>query len=259
MNHQIVQILQLPERCLVNKKITKVFFKRNFDLTSAEKNLLDDYNAISAIDWIASISQENANVPAYLDYESTFEEIQVIAVTTSTESLTKNAVKIIDLIQKYIPYHILLIVHDGLNSIWNVAYKRINQNDNNKRTVEKKFTTDSIAVNTTTKVHEAFIEALSFSRVTSTNLKVLYDGYVQCFVGLTTAPIIGTFETRPTERTKEDIERLERIKTLEKEITILINVAQKETQLNKKIELNAQLQQKRKQIESLKNIIINVW
>jgi hypothetical protein len=94
--------------------------------------------------------------------------------------------------------------------------------------------------------------------VTSTNLKVLYDGYVQCFVGLTTAPIIGTFETRPTERTKEDIERLERIKTLENEITTLTNVAQKETQLNKKIELNTQVQQKRKQIESLKNIIINL-
>ena len=257
MLNQIIHILQLPERCLVNKKITKAFFKRNFDMTSAEKSLLDDYNAISAIDWIASISQANANVPAYQDYESTFEEIQVIAVTTSTESLTKNAAKIIDLIQKYIPYHILLIVNDGVNSIWNVTYKRINQNYNNKRTVDKKFTTDNITTNTTNKVHEAFIEALSFCRVPSNNLKVLYDGYVQCFVGLTTAPIIGTFETRPTHRTKEDVERLERITTLEKEITTLTNAAQKETQLNIKIELNTQVQQKRKQIEILKNSITN--
>jgi Domain of unknown function (DUF4391) len=257
MNNQIVHILQLPERCLVNKKITKAFFKRNFDMTSAEKNLLDDYNAISSIDWIASISQANANVPAYQDYESTFEEIQVVAITTSPESLHKYASKIIDLVQKYIPYHILLIVHDGVNSIWNVTYKRINQNDNNKRTVDKKFTTDSITANTTNKVQEAFLEALSFNKVPSTNLKVLYDGYVQCFVGLTTAPIIGTFETRPTDRTKEDVERLERINTLEKEITTLTNTAQKETQLNKKIELNTQVQQKRKQIENLKNSITN--
>lgn len=257
MLNQIIHILNLPERCLVKKKITKAFFKRNFDMSSAEKNLLDDYNAISAIDWIASISQANANVPAYQDYESTFEEIQVIAVTTSTESLTKNAAKTIDLVQKYIPYHILLIVHDGVNSIWNVTYKRINQNDNNKRIVDKKFTTDCITAKSTNKVHEAFLAALCFSRVPSTNLKVLYDGYVQCFVGLTTAPIIGTFETRPTDRTKQDVERLERITTLEKEITTLTNVAQKETQLNKKIELNTQVQQKRKQIELLKNSITN--
>jgi hypothetical protein len=257
MINQIIHILQLPERSLVNKKITKVFFKRNFDMNSAEKNLLDDYNTITAIDWIASISQANANVPAYLDHESTFEEIQVIAVTTSTESLTKYAAKIIDLVQKYIPYHMLLIVHDGVNSIWNVTYKRINQNDNNKRTVDKKFTTDCITANSANKVHESFLEALSFRRTPSTNLKVLYDGYVQCFVSLTTAPIIGSFETRPTERTKEDVERLDRITSLEKEITTLANVAQKETQLNKRIELNTQVQQKRKQIELLKNSIIN--
>jgi len=257
MLDQIINILQLPDRCLVNKKITKAFFKRNFDMTSAEKNLLDDFNIFMAIDWVASISQGNANIPAWQDAESTFEEIQVIAVTTSPETLNKNASKIIDLVQKYIPYHILLIVHDGVNSIWNVTYKRINQNDNNKRTVDKKFTTDCFIENIKNKIHEAFIAALNFSKVPSTDLKVLYDAYVQCFVGLTTAPIIGTFETRTTERTKEDVERLEHITLLEKEITTLTNVAQKETQLNKKIELNTQVQQKRKQIDILKNSITN--
>jgi hypothetical protein len=148
-------------------------------------------------------------------------------------------------------------VHDGVNSIWNVTYKRINQNDNNKRTVDKKFTTDCFIENIKNKIHEAFIAALNFSKVPSTDLKVLYDAYVQCFVGLTTAPIIGTFETRTTERTKEDVERLEHITLLEKEITTLTNVAQKETQLNKKIELNTQVQQKRKQIDILKNSITN--
>ncbi|MDP3927585.1 MAG: DUF4391 domain-containing protein [Bacteroidota bacterium] len=257
MLNQIIHILQLPERCLVNKRITKAFFKRNFDMTSSEKNLLDDYNTITAIDWIASISMANANVPEYKDCETTFEEIQVIAVTTSPQSLKINASKIIDLIQKYIPYHMLLIVHDGINSNWNVTYKHINQNDNNKRTLGKKFTADWNTTNSNNKLHEAFCEALSFSRVPSTNLRILYEGYVQCFIGLITAPIIGSFEIRPAERTKEDVERLERITSLEKEINTLTNVAQKETQLNKRIEINTQVQQKRKQIKLLKNSILN--
>ena len=256
LNH-IIQILQLPERCLVNKKITKAFFKRNFDLTNAERNLLDDYSTVIAIDWIASISQNNANVPAWQDVDSTFEEIQVIAITTSPDQLSKQAGRIIDLIQKYIPYHILLVVHDGVNTIWNVAYKRINQNDNNKRTLDKKFITDSIGTKSSNEIHDAFLKALDFSKLASTDLKILYDAYVQCFVGLTTAPIIGTFETRPTERTKEDVARLEQIALLEKEITTLNNTAQKETQMNIRIELNTQIQQKRKQIELLKNSITN--
>jgi hypothetical protein len=257
MNNQITDILQLPEKCLVNKKITKAFFKRNFDMTSAERNLLDDANAVISIDWIASISQANANVPAWQDAESTFEEIEVIAVTTNTENLNKQTTRIIDLIQKYIPYHILIVVTDGAKTVWNVTYKRINQNDTNKRTVDKKFTTELIDLGGDNTIEKAFLESLNFIKLASTDLKVLYDSYVQSLVGLNTAPIIGTFETRPTERTKEDVELLERISQLEKEITTLSNTAQKETQLNKRIELNTHLQYKRKQIEQIKNILTN--
>jgi hypothetical protein len=255
MLNPIIHILQLPEKCLVNKKITKAFFKRNFDMTSAERNILDDANAIMSIDWIASISQANANVPAWQDAESTFEEIEVIAVTTNEENLNKQATRIIDLIQKYIPYHLILVVTDGAKTVLNVTYKRINQNDNNRRTVDKKFTSELIDLKGDNAIHKAFIESLDFCKLGSTDLRVLYDSYIQCFVGLNTAPIIGTFETRPAERTKEDVELLERISQLEKEITTLSNTSQKETQLNKRIELNTQLQHKRKQIEQLKNTI----
>ena len=257
MSCEIIHILQLPEKCLVNKKITKAFFKRNFDMTRTERNLLDDANSVISIDWIASISQSNANVSAWQDAESTFEEIEVIAVTTNTDNLNKQATPIIDLIQKYIPYHLLLVVTDGAKTVWNVTYKRINQNDNNKRTVDKKFTSELIDLNGDNAIHKAFIESLNFSKLVSTDLKVLYDSYIQCFVGLNTAPIIGAFETRPTERTKEDVELLVRINQLEKEITTLSNSAQKETQLNKRIELNTKLQHRRKQIEQLKNTITN--
>ncbi|WP_276978487.1 DUF4391 domain-containing protein [Flavobacterium filum] len=257
MLNQIFHILQLPEKCFVNKKITKAFFKRNFDMTSAERNLLDDANAVISIDWIASISQANANVTAWQDAESTFEEIEVIVVTTNTEYLNKQAIRIIDLIHKYIPYHLLVVVTDGAKTVWSVAYKRINQNDTNKRTVDRKFTSEIIELGGNNAIHKAFIESLNFSKLASTDLKVLYDSYVQCFVGLNTAPIIGAFETRPAERTREDVEILEKINQLEKEITSLSKATQKETQLNKRIEMNTLLQQKRKQIEQLKNTITN--
>lgn len=257
MINQIIHILQLPEKCLVNRKITKAFFKRNFEMTSAERNLLEDSNAIISIDWVASISHANANVPEWQDAESTFEEIEVIAVTTNTENLNKQSAKIIDLIQKYIPYHLLLVVTDRSKSVWNVTYKQINQNDNDKRTIDRKFTSGLIDLESDNAVHRAFINSLKFRELTSTNLKALYDSYVQCFVGLNTALIIGAFKTRSTERTKADVELLERISQLEKEIATLSNSAQKETQLNKRIELNTQLQYKRKQIEQLKHTITN--
>lgn len=256
MTDRIIDILQLPEDCLVNKRITKAFFKRNFDLITAEKTLLDDPSSISSVDLIASISPGNANVPAWQDAETTFEEVLIVSVLTTTEGLDKLSGRIIDLIQKYIPYHILLIVHDGERCIYNAALKRINQNENGKRIVDKKFTTEIICMDTTTKNQNDFLVSVGFQRMATPNLKALYEGYIQSIVGINAAPVTGKFELRPAVRTRGDVETLEQIAFLEKEISALSNKAQKETQIRNKIELNSLIQQKRQQVETLKNLII---
>ena len=34
-------IFQFPDRCILNKRLTKVFFTKNFDLTSSEKKSIE--------------------------------------------------------------------------------------------------------------------------------------------------------------------------------------------------------------------------
>lgn len=249
--------LQLPEKCLVQKKITKAFFKRNFDLTSTEKSLLDDYSMISAIDWIASISAINANVPPYTDEACSFEEIQVISVTTSPEGLQKSRDKIIDLVQKYIPYHMVLIVHDGVLCIWNITYKRYHLTISDKRVLDNKYSTDVFNMERPDSIHAAFLQIVSFTKLSSTNLKALYDGYMQCMVALNTSHIKGGFATRPLERSKEDVDCMDQIKTMEKEINGLLTQAKKESQLPKQIEINKLIHKKRQDIIALKNQIVS--
>lgn len=252
MTIEIINTLQLPEKCLLNKKLTKAFFKRNFDLSSSEKNLLDDPSAFISMEWIAAVSPGHANVPAWSSPEVTFEEIQVITVKTTPEALDKVVNKIIDFVQKYIPYHCLLVVHDDVRFVWNVTYKRINQNDPTKRTMDKKFITPPFAPNSTQSLYYDFLQALRFSQLVTTSLKDLYDSYVNCFVSLQTAQLNGTFVPRSLERTNEDILRLEQIAQLEKDINRLIGTLKSETQLNKRVELNMTIQKKRTQIENLK-------
>lgn len=247
--------MKLPEQCLVNKKITKAFFKRNFDLTTSERNLLDDFTAIVTIDWIASISLHTANVPTWSDADTTFEEVQVICAATSSDTFEKNAGKIIDLVQKYIPYHMLLVVSDGGRTVWNVTYKRINQNDDNKRTIATRHTTPIINEPTTDKSQLAFLDALSFARINTASLKTLFDGYVQCIVALTAAAVTGSYTIRTMERTQQDVAYMNEIDNIEKDILLLNNQAKKETQMNKRIDLNNKVQQKRKQMEQIKQLI----
>ena len=175
-------ILQLPQSCIVNKKITKAFFKRNFDLTTTEKSLLDDFNTVTAIDWLASVGPANANINRYRDEQYTFEEVQVITVQTGEDDFDSNYVRIADLVQKYIPYPVLLCIYNNQAFVLNTCDKKINQNDNTRRTIEKKYSSETISRTAQTAQQQAFLQSLSFAEIDKTNLKTFFDGYNQCIV-----------------------------------------------------------------------------
>jgi hypothetical protein len=255
MLHQLLTILQIPDNCLVNKKLTKAFFKRNFDLTTLEKNLLDDFDCVKSIDWLASVSPSTANIPAYHDAEYTFEEIEFIALGTTTSQFERNKFRLAELLQKYIPYHVLVFIYADETFMINTCLKRINLSDSNKRVPEKQFYTQALRLNDSNEAVGIFFKSLAFASKDKINLKTFYDSYVQQMIALQTADITGCFTPRNSERTKKDVEYLEQIKKLETEILQLQNIAKKETQLNRKVELNTDFQNKKQQIENLKKLI----
>lgn len=251
----ILKILQLPESCLVDKKITKVFFTRNFELTTTEKAMLDDFQVVVGSSWIASVKPNNSNIQAFIDSNSTYEEIQVIAVQTTNHNFDKYKLRLAEFVQKYIPYHILLFVYCDTKIIFNTCSKRINSNDSNKRVIEKMLSTEDISPENLSPKVSAFIDSLKFFSQEKTNLKVLYDSYFQKLVALRTAEIKGEFVPRTSERSLQDVELMGKIDQLKTEIVQLQRNAKKETQMNKRVELNTLIHSKRKQIESLKKLI----
>jgi len=255
MTQGIINSLQLPSKCIVNKKITKVFFKRNFPLTLSEKNLLDDFSAIKSIDWIASINPTSSNIPTYMDDLRTFEEIQVIVLETGAGNLEKLQGRLTELVQKYIPYHIVLIIHDGENTVWNVCQKRINANEPEKRVIENRVISELIPLDLPNDKQKKFLQELSFFKLEKVNLKKLYEGYTQRIVALKTADILGVYQPRTSERTREDLILLEKIEQLEKEIILLGSQAKKEVQMNRRVEFTAQIHQLKKEIETIKRKI----
>ena len=251
----INRILQLPERCLLNKKITKAFFKRNFDLTSAERSLLDDYNIIEAINWVGSLSPINSNIITYRDEQFIYEEVQVITVQTTDNDFERNKQKIAELIQKYIPYPIILCIYNDQAFVFNTCDKKINQNDSSRRTIDKRYFTEDILQNDASKNHQDFLNSLSFTNLDKTNLQTFYNAYTQRIISLQVAKLNGVFLPRTQSRTQEDLLRLEKIEELKKEIIGLQNQAKKETQLNQRVQLNVTINDKRKEIERLTALI----
>jgi len=251
----LLKILQIPDSCLLNKKITKAFFKRNFDLKSAEKKLLDDFSQLAQVDWLASIKPLNSNISECTFDQSVFEEVVIISALTNDIDFDKNKQRIAELIQKNIPYHILLCIYNSTTFVLNTCDKRMNQNDAAKRTIEKYYFTENISISAPTTKQKQFIKSLAFSELDKQNLKTFFDSYTSRLIALKAADITGNFTIRTHERSKQDVQFLEKITLLKSEILTLQNQAKNETQLNLQVQLNAAIQDRRKEIKELENLI----
>ena len=246
-------ILNIPERMLLNKRLTKTFFLKNFELSVVEKKVLN--NSIQNMEWLASIKPSNSNIPTFKNDTYIYEEMQVMLCTVFNNQLSDVVDRCISIFQKYIPYPIVLIVSDETNFIVNTCDKRINQNDKSLRTIEKLISTSPISNLYKNEVTAMFFDALDFSKLDKSNMESLYHGYIQAVVQFQTAIVTGTFNKRTTARTQQDLLLLSKIENIEKDIVQLSNQVKKETQLNNKIVLNIAIQTRRKEIQEIKNTL----
>lgn len=244
-------IFNIPERNILDKKLTKAFFLKNFDLSAKEKKLLN--NSIQSMDWMASIKPTIANIPAVKNENYVYEEIQIIVCTITDNKLNELADKCIILLQKYIPYQMILIIEDATHFVINACDKRINLNDSSKRTIENYNTTTTFSKLYKNEIINHFYDALDFSVLDKTNMETTYKSYIQTIVQFQTASITGSFNKRSQSRTEDDMMLLANIETIEKEVVRLSNQIKKETQLNNRVSLNIEIQKQRNEIEIIKN------
>ena len=250
MDYPYTDIFNFPKRILLNKRITKVFFQKNFDLTAAEKKLLN--NDIQNIWWIASIKPKNANIPIVINGQYKYEEIQIIKCTVPNNQLGKKGKRCVELIQKYIPYQIIVVVEDEFEFIINACDKRVNQSDASKRTIEQYFTTAPIPKLYKIEVSSLFFKSMDFIVLDKTNLETIYKAYVDAIIQFQSALITGKFKKKGKERTEQDMVNLQTIDNLEQDIVLLKNQLKSEKQLNQKVDLNIAIQHKKKEIKNIK-------
>jgi hypothetical protein len=253
MGFQYNDILNIPERNVLDKKLTKAFFLKNFFLTTAEKKVLN--NSIQQMNWLASIKPVAANIPAVSNDEYKYEEIQVMVCTITDNTLDTGAEKCMHLFQKYIPYQMLVIIEDASGFKISVCDKRINKAETSKRTIERYFITNTLSKLYKNDLNNAFYKALDFGNLDKTNLELLYKSYIQAVVQFQAASITGNFHKRTNARTQEDMKHLETIEQLERDIVSLSSQIKKESQLNEKVELNIKIKNNRDNILELKKLL----
>lgn len=218
-------MIGLPKSTEFNRRIPKQKFYENISVSPTLKRVFIEQ--IKGIYWRNKVTATTMNLAA----GETVTELEVFEVKLNGQQLDESVLRQID---KEIPYHILfLLEYDGKYQAW-TAYKEAAASGSNAFKVGTYYHTDWLPeIELPLKV-----EGLSIDKV--------YENFVRQIAGDALRS-----EEGKTESLKESVERDNRRQELEKQIAALQTKVRKEKQLNKQVQLNAELKKLKNELEEL--------
>ena len=211
----------LPKSTEFNKRIPKQKFYDNLSVTPALKRVFIDQ--IKTIWWRNKIAATTMNLAP----GETVTEVEIFEIKLAEPTLDISVLRQID---KEIPYHIIFILeYDGKYQAW-TAYKETSGSGSNVFRVGTYYHTDWLPE-----------ENLPL-KIEGLNVDTVYENIVRQIAG-------DILQADSSETLKESVERSEKRQKLEKQIAALQAKIRKEKQLNKQVQLNAELKELKKEME----------
>ena len=214
-------MLGLPQSTEFNKRIPKQKFYEHITVSPALKKSFVDQ--IRMIYWRNKVAATTVNLAP----GTIVDEVEVFEIRLNSASLDEAVLRQID---REISYHIIfLLEYEGKLQAW-TAYKEKTPTANAVFKVGNYYHT------------EWMTEAELPIRIDGLNLDAVYENFVRQIAG-------DALKADSGERLKASVERDEKKKQLEKQIAALENKMRREKQLNRQMEMNAELKRARKELE----------
>lgn len=206
-------MLGFPVSTEFNKRIPKQKFYENLDISPTLRRVFVDQ--IRLVYWRNKLAASTLNIAA----GEVVSEVEVFEVRLNEPKLDEAVLKQID---KEIPYHILFILScDGKAQAW-IGYKEAAASGSNAFKVNRYYHTDWMP------------EDELQLRIDGLNMDTVYESLVRQIAG-------DKLLSETGESLKESVERDEKKKQLEKQIAALEGKMRSEKQLNRQMEINAEL------------------
>lgn len=230
--------LNIPDSCFIGSTIYKKLFYENVNLSSSDRYLFTDI--INKIIWLYCLKPETVNIPAYKDEVREYPEIEVIEVIVNKDYGIN---RIAEIIMRAIPYPMLLIFKLEDKRRFFVAHQRTSLSDSSKNTIEEFISTDWLGND------NALFDRLSIKQMRFTNFYTLYSDIVDTISIYNLSAIVPADDTITGAEARE---LLAKIEDIERKIASLRSKLKKETQFNRKMELNIEI----KRLEQSKNKLL---
>lgn len=219
-------MLGLPKTTEFNKRISKQKFYENINITPALRRIFIDQ--IKVIYWRNKIAPSTMNLEAGQNVT----EIEVFEVKLNSTPLDVSVLRQMD---KEIPYHIVFLLEYEGKYQAQTAYKEKAGSGSNAFKVDTYYHTDWLP------------ESELALKLDGLNMDTVYESYVRQIAG----DALRTISGEEPESLKESVERDKQIQLLQKQIDALQMKIRREKQLNRQMELNAELKRLKRELQQL--------
>ena len=197
-------------------------------------------DTINKVVWLYCLKPETINIPAYKDEVREYPEFEVIEDLLHKDYRLD---RIAEIIMRTIPYPMLLIFKLEDKIRFYVAHQRTSQSDSSKNTIEEFVSTDWLGNDS------ALFVKLDIKQMRLTNIYTLYSDMVDAISIYNLSAIMPTDDTVTGAKARELSAKIEDI---EQRIANLRSKLKKESQFNRKMELNIEI----KKLEQRKNKLL---
>ncbi len=244
------QQLAIPDRCYIGKRVYKKLIFNNVHLSKSEQQRFSEQ--VDHIELLYNLTPDTLNIPSYSDSQREYLEIEVLQINVKGESVTdRQRGKLADIIQRAIPYPLLLIFVCDHQIAIHMAYKRINLADSSRLTLERSFDTGWLNLKQPDTCQQDFLADFALTHCRFHNLYQCYQDLVQRVIALNCAQFTGQYRNTPLVDGDRQ-EQLDQLHLHQQTLAQLRTDLKKETRFNHKVELNMQIKKLDQQINVLK-------
>ena len=241
------QKLAIPDPCFLGKRVYKKLFYENAPLNATDKKAFTD--DIEDIQWRYTLKPETINIASYEDGEREYHEVAIIQVSLKSPQHYKRMAQVI---QRAIPYPLLVIFTEGSRIALSVADKRINRADRQKIRVEAFYETDWMDLTNLSEVEAIFLENCTITHFSYHNFYAFYGDLVARIIALNCSKLSGSYALETELSQEERIDLLNSVRQTQLKLAELRGDLKKESQFNRQLELNIQIKKLVQELEQHK-------
>lgn len=245
----------LPQKLSpIMKKLDKKMFYEYADISRKEKNVITNY--VDRFELSYLLTPNTINIQAFINHEYHYEGVMFVTVKLKNRPNNSQIHVLEKMIHKSLPNPVVILFTENEKMLVSTCIKRLNKVKKTEVVLERIHCTRRFLVDEQDEVVGKFIDAITLTNLSFTNFFEFYKEIDLAVKAFQDFSVIGKFKIIKEDEERKRMEMIiEQIKDFEQEYKKTMIAIKKESQFNKKVELNMRAQNIKKQIEMLKREI----